>query len=242
MRDRVGVWGTLKSYASWVGGGDVATAVAVGDGVRVFIRPGSADQTVVDEVFGSNEYAVDLADPRLIVDAGAHIGLATVYFARRFPGARIISLEPESSNFALLVRNAGPYQNVVPLKVGLWSHSTRLGILNPLAQTWSFRVAETTGANVCTAIGVSELLSEYSNGHPIDLLKIDIEGSEVEVLSSSKQWIGRVRCLVIELHDRFRAGCSEALAKAIEGEGFERTMSGESVVLVRTDRQGRTCG
>jgi FkbM family methyltransferase len=238
MRDRVGLWATLKSYGSWLAGSDVTTSVAVGEGARVFVRPGSADQTVVDEVFGSDEYAIDLTDPRLIVDAGAHIGLATVYFARRFPGARIVALEPEASNFEMLLRNVAAYPNVVAVKCGLWSHSARLEIVNPLAQTWSFRVAETSGAGACSAIGVSELLDEYGDGHPIDLLKIDIEGSEIEVLGSSKRWIERVRCLVIELHDRFRPGCSAALDRAIEGEGFVRTLSGESVMLIRTGLPG----
>lgn len=37
--------------------------------------------------------------PRFIVDAGANIGLAAVYFTNRFKDATIVSIEPEQSNF-----------------------------------------------------------------------------------------------------------------------------------------------
>jgi hypothetical protein len=47
----------------------------------VFIRPGTADPRVFDEVFVDREYEVDAADPSFVVDVGAHMGLSSVYFA-----------------------------------------------------------------------------------------------------------------------------------------------------------------
>ena len=43
----------------------------------------------------------------------------------------------------------------------------------------------------------------------IDVLKVDIEGSELDLFGRRTEWLGRVRVLVIELHDRFRPGCRD---------------------------------
>jgi tRNA1(Val) A37 N6-methylase TrmN6 len=65
------------------------------------LRPGT-----VDEIFLHKVYDLDLVSPRFIRDAGAHIGLASVFFASRFPGAQVVSLEPAESDFHLLAHNA----------------------------------------------------------------------------------------------------------------------------------------
>jgi len=65
----------------------------------------------------------------------------------------------------------------------------------------------------------------------IDILKMDIEGSEIEVLNNSKEWIGDVGSLIIELHDRFRPGCTEALTKAVEEYSYDKMISGENEVI-----------
>jgi hypothetical protein len=64
----------------------------------------------------------------------------------------------------------------------------------------------------------------------IDLLKIDIEGAEKEVFEVC-DWMGDVHSLMIELHDRFKPGCSEAVAPAVEG--FSRQARGFTTLFVR---------
>ena len=50
----------------------------------------------------------------------------------------------------------------------------------------------------------------------IDLLKVDIEGAGKEVFDNCSAWIGRVGAIVVELHDRLKAGCSDSVHKAPE--------------------------
>lgn len=57
-----------------------------------------------------------------------------------------------------------------------------------------------------------EDIMERFNLDRIDLLKVDIEGAEKEVFSDSDavKWIDAVDAIEVELHDRFRPGCSRA--------------------------------
>lgn len=57
-------------------------------------------------VFERGEYDVTIPElSALIIDAGAHIGVATARIASRHPGARILAFEPNPELFPLLLRN-----------------------------------------------------------------------------------------------------------------------------------------
>lgn len=80
------------------------------------------------EVITWNMYATRLhQSPRVIVDAGANIGLTAVYFANQFPAARILALEPESSNYALLCKNTAAYP-----QAALWSSTATLDLVDAM--------------------------------------------------------------------------------------------------------------
>jgi FkbM family methyltransferase len=225
-RDRFGIGFALRNYLPVLLG--IPIKVPVGS-VSVWVRGGTADTMTYDEIIVGKEYALEVGEPEFIIDAGAHIGLSSVFFALRYPKARIVAIEPDDSNFALLKKNAAPFKNVTPIKAGLWSHETTLKISNPGADTWSFRVQEGQGIPAVTVPG---LLQRFGR-RQVDLLKIDIEGSEVELLKQSASWIASVEAMVIELHDRHVPGCTAVLEQAIKWIPFRRSVSGESVVLVR---------
>src|SRR5215475_12556495 len=72
--------------------------------IRLRIR--TTDPLLYEHILLEREYAFDLPfSPKFIVDAGANIGMASIYFARRYPGAKIFAIEPETSNFAILLKN-----------------------------------------------------------------------------------------------------------------------------------------
>jgi len=200
----------------------------------IVLRAGTTDALTFEQVFMRHEYDVELPfSPRHIVDAGANIGLATIYFANRFPVARIIALEPEATNFDLLVRNTRAYPNVQVIKAGLWSRPTTLSIENPEDEPWAFRVCEAeTPEGGLPAVTVEELMTRLGI-EQLDLLKMDIEGSEREVFRTSASWIDRVNALIVELHDRLQPGCRDALETAVAAKPFVRHTSGEHEVLVR---------
>jgi hypothetical protein len=47
----------------------------------------------------------------------------------------------------------------------------------------------------------------------VDILKVDVEGAEYDIFSGC-DWMDKVKLLAIELHDRDRPGCSDAVNAA----------------------------
>jgi FkbM family methyltransferase len=228
-RERFGFFPALSSYLKlWIN--RIGTAPNPLNGIAVKLRPATTDLHVYDEIFLAKEYDLDLGNPAFIVDAGAHIGLASVYFASRYPNATIIAVEPEPANFAMLLKNVKPFKNIIPIQAGLWSRKTHLRIEDSSVETWSFRVHEDTSGVGIPAIGIGDILSEFKASR-IDVLKIDIEGSEIQVLNHSQAWIDVVDTMIIELHDRFQPGCTESLQNAVMNHRYDQSESGESLVL-----------
>jgi FkbM family methyltransferase len=205
----------------------------------ITLRTRTSDIDTYDQVLYSGEYDVPgFGDVTTIVDAGANIGLASMFFAHKFPNARIIALEPESSNFELMSRNLNAYPNVTCLKKALWSQSGSVTVFDPGDGAWGFRTesegaGDTMGKVIGTVecISLPDLLDEFDIDK-LDVLKIDIEGSEKEVFDTSSEWIDRVDVIVAELHDRFKRGCSRAFYNATAGFARE-THKGENIFTFR---------
>jgi FkbM family methyltransferase len=204
------------------------------------IRAGTVDVTVFEQVFVHRQYDFPVPlSPNLIIDGGAHIGCASVFFALKFPHAIIYSIEPEKHNFAMLQQNVKNYQNLIPLRAALWSRPASLKIGDAGVESWSFRVVEQDflypSIETVLALTIGEI-SSWSGGKAIDILKLDIEGSEKEIFAvNAGQWLPSVRNLVIELHDRFQPGCQEELQRATAPFSYTKSMCGECVLLQRKD-------
>ncbi len=193
------------------------------------IRSATSDLPAFEDTFLFGHYAFGLpAPPRVIVDAGGHIGMVSILLANRYPDARIITLEPEAGNFALLRRNVEPYPNIEPVHAALWKEDGQLDIANPGDSTWSYQVEEKPGGEV-EALTMDSVMARFGIGE-IDLAKIDIEGAEKEVFEAGGEWLGKVRCLAVELHDRMKPGCSRAFYNATNRFPHELHI-GENVVL-----------
>ena len=149
-----------------------------------------------------------------IIDAGANIGASTVYLARKFPDSKVIALEPERENFALLEKNTSSLRNVNCIRKALWHEQTSMNLFDPSGGTIAFSVSgvglegSPTGQNVdCVTI---ESLCNQFEIDSIGFLKLDIEGAEKQVLENSAGWMDRVQILAVELHDRSVPGCEQA--------------------------------
>lgn len=206
-----------------------------------FLRLPSSDAWVLEEIFVRQEYDFDVArHPVSILDAGANIGLASILLANRFPQAKIIAIEPEAENFALLERNVAPYPNITPIRAALWHDNSTVEIVDPGLGYWGFTVRSGTqkrasrdqSSTRVPAMTVDAIMQKYGL-EQIDILKIDIEGAEYEVFDDPSRWISKVGALIVELHDRFRPGCSRRFYS--RSSGFEHEWQlGENVYLSRS--------
>lgn len=204
-----------------------------------YIRGNSSDKLVIDQVFYQKDYDISLSFiPEIILDCGANIGLASIYFKNKYPNSKIISIEPENDNFNLLKKNLAPYNNVFFENKGLWSEKCYLNIFQGEDNLpWSFYVKPTlTKTNTSIeAIGVDDIFKKY-NLAKIDLLKIDIEGAEYELFEKNyDKWLPKVRVIIIELHDRFKPLSSKTFLKALSEYNFNIYFKGENIIAEKIE-------
>jgi FkbM family methyltransferase len=124
------------------------------------------------------------------------------------------------------------YKDVILVKKGLWHQSTWLDIVDAGLGNWGFIVKETSNptSNSVEATSINDLLHTYQ-WNSIDLLKVDIESSEVELLKHNyENWIPKTKTLLIELHDRMRPGCSKAVFSTLVKYDFSLDHVGENVI------------
>jgi len=210
------------------------------------LRLGTSDFRIYGQVIARAEYALPLSHPPgVIIDAGANIGLTAIYYANRYPAARILALEPEASNFSQLRKNVAAYPQIIPLPAALWSTAITLALTNPAKRSGAYgrfyaQPLEPDGrfpvVGQVTSVTVAQLLADY-NLDFVDLLKVDIEGAEREVFASPTAWIERVGVIIIELHDRYVRGCALNFYAATRGFACE-WHSGEHVIVARRGLMG----
>jgi FkbM family methyltransferase len=244
-RKTVGAHAALLAIAAKLRGTKVLHAVERRELEHpLWLRIPSSDVDAYGQIFVDADYDF-VADPppRTIVDAGANIGLAAVYFANRYPRSTTIALEPEPGNFRMLAQNAAPYPNIVPVQAALWNRNEAIELFDPGLGDWSFMTGAGTGSvpgkacGTVRAMTLDTLIDEYGLDR-IDVLKMDIEGAESEVFEDASSWIDRVDALIIELHERMKPGCTCRVRAATAGFDSEWER-GENLYFARGGRIAR---
>ena len=186
----------------------------------IYVRNNSSDVYVYKNVFEEYEYNFTVkSDPKYIIDAGANIGIVTIFFANKYKNAIIIAIEPEDKNYELLVKNTKNYSNVTTIKAALWNTCGEISLFESNSN-YGFQVGlnKPDGKEVkqlTKAITISEIMDEF-NMDSIDILKIDIEGSEKKVFESCKNWIEKTKCIIVELHERIKKGCNKEFFRNVK--------------------------
>jgi FkbM family methyltransferase len=202
------------------------------------IRNNPFDYATFEEVILKETYNIPLSfQPKYIIDGGGNIGLTACFFGTKYPNAVIVSIEPDKDNFKTLQLNCRHYKNIHILQCGIWNNNTHLKIENALVGNNAFTVAETEWATGETieAVTILHIMEKYSMPY-IDILKLDIEGSEKEVFEQSfEKWLPLTRVLIIELHDKMKKGCSKNVFNAINQFNFSFDIKGENIIFTNND-------
>ena len=180
----------------------------------------------VFEVFGMNTYdcpEISLEGVRQLVDIGANIGSASLWFARRIPAARLMVVEPMPETFSRLVGNltrAGVADRVIAINAAV-AGQKGTGFMTPGASSTMAHVAEGTAGSgdPVTFIDLSEVLSIV--GGSIDLMKFDCEGGEFAFLGQAPvDELQRIGAIVGETHP-VSAEKRNALFGHLRAAGFQ---------------------
>jgi FkbM family methyltransferase len=217
------------------------------------LRPGTTDAEVFRQVFTHREYDLSrlrrldqvtamydaiLTDGRvpLIIDAGANIGVASLWFAHQFPRARIIAIEPEPANAALCRKNVANLDSIRVEEAAIGASPGHITLDNPAQKAWSPRSQRSDGG--IPVVTINDLVASVS-GAELLIAKIDIEGFESDLFAANLQWLDKARVVIVEIHDWMMPGrrTSFSLQRAMADRQFEMMISGENLVYISLGSQ-----
>jgi FkbM family methyltransferase len=198
---------------------------------------------LLSEIFFKAEYffTSESRSP-VILDCGANIGLATLFFKHLYPDAHVVAFEPDPDTVAILRKNIE--QNHLP---DVAVHNVMLS--NSEGEHSFFVAADRPGSLLMSATPNRILkgreikvraakLSDYVDGY-VDLLKLDVEGAEFDVMADlerSKK-LPLIKQMVIEYHHRIDNDSSKLseFLMILERAGFEYQISGYCDPVTRRD-------
>jgi FkbM family methyltransferase len=213
----------------------VQTQTAQVDGLTFHYRNQPEFDLLAHEIFEGGEYDFPCdTDAPFILDCGSHIGLSVAWFKRRFPHARITAFEPDPQNFELLQANvaANGFGGVELLNVALSSERGtarfygQFKVEEPMASSHSLKEDWGTQRTKSWILVQTVPLADYITG-PVDYLKLDIEGMELEVLRSIASRLHLVKALGLEFHGTGGTAerDEEEILRLLRESGFEVAIS-----------------
>lgn len=221
-----------------------------GTPLDLYIRgKSSSDVQVMDQVFASKEYLplVEEISRRgcadqihFIIDAGANVGYTTAYLKAYFPHADVVAIEPDDGNALQAKKNfmLNQFNNIKIIQGGIWSKDTWLELKKDHndEKEWSYYVVECRQPSGLKGFSIESVLSE-SGYRDIDLLKIDIEGSEKELFKDESiidPVLSKTKFLAIEIHDE--TGVRPHIYESLSRNGFEWFNRGELTIATNLQK------
>lgn len=206
-------------------GRDRERTIALKEGPRIRYRLNRGDIQSIREVWLEQCYRLPVEIPlRVVIDLGANIGLTSLWYATHYPLTTLVSVEPVVANAELVRQNLShnsPPPVVLQAAVGgddgegamLESRASNLG-----------QLTEAKGG--IRIMSMQSVLGHLPPDQRIDLVKIDIEGSEQRLLEGDLDWLTRVSSLIVEFHPDLVD--YPGLVAAIKSHGFEHVPAGRA--------------
>ena len=204
----------------------------------VTFRPHTSDRHAFAQVFIQREYEVDYGAPlKYIVDAGANIGMATLYFKQRFPEAEVVAIEPHPRNAEAFrlhtshLKNVRLYEAALHSRGSIEMHVTDEGFGSNGFMT-RLDASEQSVATV-RSITLEEIRQDMHWPH-FDLVKLDIEGGEGALFEQGLDWMKHTTHIMLEFHERMVRGSSLPVIQAMAEHGFVLSqIRGENVLFTK---------
>jgi len=176
---------------------------------------------------------------KTIVDLGANIGTESIRFSKLYPEARIIAVEAEKRNFEQLQKNISSFQKIEVSHTAIWGEKCKLKLVSETVDCQGWHLEAVSANQDYDMLGQTfqDLMQSFKVSS-IDVLKIDIEGAEMELFENNcDQWIHNVKCLIIECPDGDSPLATSKMFKIFNDAGytFNTFINGENLILVRSD-------
>jgi len=192
-------------------------------GAELYLRSSTLDLFTFQEVFVNNIYDIKFPiKPKTIIDAGANIGLASVFFHLKYPDAKIVGIEIDTKNYESILKNTKHIPDYKVIKKGLFNKNGFFKVLDLYNASNSFQIKEVAENETfdIESITINQIIKE-NNWEFVDLLKIDIEGAEKELFESNfENWIPKVKIIAVETHDRMKKDCSFVIFNTLSKYNF----------------------
>lgn len=180
-----------------------------GRAFTLHVRGGTLDAAIFEQVLcEGSEYRLPVdTQPKVIFDVGANIGAAAVYFAARYPEAKVYCFEPLPENIELLRKNVAPFGDrvtVVPMGLAETAGSFDYNRSDDPANFGGGTFHHVGCVNSNTVQLPVTTLADFCRENridQIDVMKIDTEGAEASVIAGTPtELLADVRVVLGELH------------------------------------------
>lgn len=138
-----------------------------------------------------------------IIDIGANIGAAALFFAISYPQARVFAFEPAPQTYSLLAQNTQWIDRIMTFNFGLDDQDRQanlyLGAQDSVTNSVHSSQLNTADTIEVTLRNIRAVVSELSVDK-IDILKLDTEGCELPILRSLADYIPHIGVVFVEYH------------------------------------------
>ena len=162
---------------------------------RCFDNP--VGKGIVKEIMAGELYRwpADLPNPSVIVDVGANVGAAALWFSLNFPGAKIHCFEPSPLCHLLLEHNLRSVPTAAIEGYGLYDRDITLPLFrgrdDPSTSSLGQSAANTQQLDQVSLRNATAALHDLAIDR-IDLLKLDTCGSEVPILEAMVHFVPEI--------------------------------------------------
>jgi FkbM family methyltransferase len=174
----------------------------------------------------------------LILDLGANVGVASIFFSKKYPSAKVVGLEPSEKNANSAKANLAKLPNAEIICCAVSSEDGEIDVFDPGLGNNAFRTfgEDNDLVGKVQAKSIPSLLARYSQMRPY-IVKIDVEGFESNLFQGETSWIDSFKVIAIEIHDWMLPGqaISSNLMKALGGKNRDLVFRGENWFSVRND-------
>lgn len=181
---------------------DLIGEVAIRSNLKLKYIDGPSFVSAYDEIFVNGIYKLPcgVASP-YVIDAGANVGLASVYWTLQYPEVRGIAFEPDPTIFSILKENLQRCNSrILPVMAALGTSEGTCHFESQGADSGRILTAEVETTGLHPRLEVRQTRLSTYLVEPVDLLKIDIEGAELMVLREVRQALADVKRIFVESH------------------------------------------